>query len=105
MAALTKRALDHAEPHESEYFLWCGSLTGFGARIYPTARKVFVAQVRVGRSLRRVKIGPFGAYTVDRAGERAKEMIQAAAEGRDPQREKQEAREAITIAELCKRYL
>jgi integrase len=105
MPALRKRALDSAEPRESKYFLWCSSLTGFGARIYPTGRKVFVAQVRVVRSVRRVKIGLFGAYTVDRARERAKEIIQAAAEGRDPQREKQEAREAITIAELCKRYL
>ena len=105
MSALTKRALDAAEPRSAEYFLWCGNLAGFGARVYPTGRKVFVAQVRVGRATRRVKIGAFGAYTVDQARERAKTIIQAAAEGRDPQREKQEARAALTVAELCKRYI
>lgn len=105
MAALTKRILDAAEPRSSEYFLWCGNLTGFGARVYPTGKKVFVAQVRVGRATRRIKIGAFGAYTVERARERAGAIIRAAAEGRDPQREKQEAREAITVAELCGRYL
>ena len=105
MTALTKRALDAAGPRPAEYFLWCGSLAGFGARVYPTGRKVFVAQVRVGRATRRVKIGPFGAYTVDQARDRAKAIIQAAAEGRDPQREKQDARQAITVAELCEAYM
>src|SRR5438067_13906635 len=104
-ATLTKRGLDAAEPRPAEYFIWCDSLAGFGARVYPTGRKVFIAQVRVGRATRRVKIGAFGPYTVDQARERAKLIIQAAAEGRDPQREKQEAREAITVAELCERYM
>src|SRR5947207_3091620 len=105
MAALTKRALDAAEPRDSEYFLWCGSLAGFGARVYPTGNKVFIAQVRVGRASRRVKIGAFGPFTVEQARERAKAIIQAAADGRNPQREKQQAREAITVAELCERYI
>ncbi|MGH7037380.1 MAG: hypothetical protein ACREE4_16495 [Stellaceae bacterium] len=37
--------------------------------------------------------------------QRAEEIIRAAAEGRDPQREKQEACTAITVAELCGEYL
>ena len=105
MAALTKRALDAAEPRDSEYFLWCGSLAGFGARVYPSGNKVFIAQVRVGRASRRVKIGAFGPFTVEQARDRAKAIIQAAADGRDPQREKQQARDAITVAELCERYI
>src|SRR3984893_13436674 len=105
MAALTKRALDAAEPRDREYFLWCGSLAGFGARIYPTGNKVFIAQVRVGRTSRRVKIGAFGPFTVEQARDRAKAIIQAAADGRDPQREKRQIRGAITVAELCERYI
>jgi hypothetical protein len=103
--ALTKRSLDAADPQAAEYFMWCGSLAGFGARIYPTGRKVFVAQVRVGRKTRRIKIGSFGAFTVEQARERATAIIRAASDGRDPQREKQEAREAITVGELCEQYL
>jgi integrase len=105
MPGLTKRDLDTAKPRSAEYFLWCGNLAGFGARIYPSGKKVFIAQVRVGRATRRVKIGAFGPYTVEMARKRAKEIIQSAAEGRDPQREKREVREAITVAELCDRYL
>jgi integrase len=103
--ALSKRVLDAAEPQATEYFLWCPALPGFGARIYPTGRKVFVAQVRVGRRTRRIKIGGFGAFTVEQARERATAIIRAASDGRDPQREKQEARDALTVSELCERYI
>ena len=105
MAALTKRTLDAAKPQAERYFVWCGSLSGFGARIYPSGRKVFVAQIRVGRGQRRVTIGALGAFTVDQARKRAEAIIRAAAEGRDPQREKREARTALTVAELCDEYL
>jgi integrase len=103
--ALTKRALDAAKPRDKEFFLWCDSLAGFAARIYPSGKKVFVAQVRVGRFQRRVKIGAYGPYTVERARILAGDIIRAAAEGRDPQREKSEAKQALTVAELCDEYL
>jgi Arm DNA-binding domain len=83
MPILTKRLLDSAQSRTVEYFLWCGRLPHFGIRIHPTGRKVFVAQVRVGRRTRRVKIGPYGPFTLDQARARAGEIIRAAAEGRD----------------------
>jgi len=105
MPSLTKRALDAARPRGTDYFLWCGNTPGFGARIHPSGRKVFVAQVRVRRAIRRVKIGLYGPFTVEQARQRAEGIIRAAAEGRDPQREKQDAQNAITVAELCDAYL
>jgi integrase len=106
MPRLTKRTLDAAKPDPmKDTFIWCSATPGFGARVYPSGKMVFIAQVRIGRGQRRVKIGPFGAYTVDQARERADQIIRAAAEGRDPQREKQERREALTVAELCDLYM
>src|SRR6266581_4891182 len=105
MAGLTKRAVDAAKPKESEYFIWCDSTPGFGLRIYPSGKKVFISQVRVGRASRRVKIGAYGLYTVEQARQRAREIGRAAGEGRDPQREKAETRSAITVADMCNRYL
>ena len=105
MPAISKRLIDAEQPRSAEFFLWDSKLAGFGVRIYPTGRKVFVAQVRVGRSLRRVKIGPYGPFTPEQARERAGEIIRAAADGRDPQREKTERADAITVEELCARYL
>lgn len=103
--ALTKRLVDAAKPKQNEYFLWCTSAPGFGVRVYPSGKRVFVCQVRVGRATRRIKIGIYGAYTVDQARQRAQEIIRAASEGRDPQREKTDARDAITVSKMCDAYL
>jgi integrase len=105
MATLTKRAVDAARPKEGEYFIWCASTPGFGLRVYPSGRKIFICQIRVGRTTRRVKIGAYGPFTVDQARRRACEIARAAAEGRDPQREKSEARSAMTVCQLCDEYL
>jgi len=105
MPALTKRAVDAAKPRAERYFVWCADLARFGIRVYPSGKKIFVAQVRVGRFQRRVKIGAYGPYTVEKARKSAEDIIRAASDGRDPQREKQEARNALTVAELCGEYL
>jgi hypothetical protein len=105
MAALTKRVVDSARPQHTDYFLWCSSTPGFGIRIYPSGKRVFVCQVRVGHATRRIKIGVFGPYTVEQARQRAQEIVRAASEGRDPQREKSDRRNAITVSELCENYL
>jgi integrase len=105
MASLTKRAVDSAKPQEERYFVWCNALPGFGLRVYPSGRKVFVAQVRIGRVQRRVTIGIYGAWTAEKARKRAEEIIHAASAGRDMQREKREARIALTVADLCVEYL
>jgi hypothetical protein len=105
MPTISKRLIDDEQPRTSEFFIWDSKLAGFGVRIHPTGRKVFVAQVRVGRTLRRVKIGPYGAFTPEQARKRAEEIIRAAADGRDPQREKRERANAITVEQLCAQYL
>ena len=105
MPALTKRAVDAAKPKLVDHFLWCSSTPGFGVRVYPSGKRVFVCQVRVGRATRRIKIGVYGPYTVEQARQRAQEIIRAASEGRDPQREKSAGRDAITVSEMCEAYL
>jgi integrase len=105
MPNLGKRTIDAARPAEREFFLWCGSTRGFGVRVYPSGNKIFVAQVRIGRAQRRVKIGPFGPLTVEDARKRAVEVIRLASAGRDPQQERRDARAAISVADLCDLYL
>jgi integrase len=105
MANLTKRTIDAASPGDKEYFLWCTGTPGFGIRIHPTGRKVFVAQVRVGRQTRRLGVGHYGPFTVDQARTAAQEIIRSAKMGVDPQRERREARMAISVAELCETYM
>src|SRR5262249_57625784 len=77
MPALTKRLISSAGPKQRDYFLWCSSVPGFGVRVYPSSKRVFVCQVRVGRATRGVKIGAFGPYTVEQARQRAQEIVRA----------------------------
>jgi integrase len=105
MAPLTKRIVDAAKPTGKERFVWCSRTPGFGLRVYQSGKKIFVAQTRVHGRTRRVTIGPFGPFTVEQARETANEVIRVAALGRDPQKEKRQAREAITVSELCDRYM
>jgi Bacteriophage Sf6, terminase small subunit-like/Arm DNA-binding domain len=72
VSRLTKRKIESAAPHGEEYFLWCSSTPGFRVRIYPSGKKTFVLQFRVdSRATRRMKIGPYGPYTVEQARRRA----------------------------------
>ena len=105
MPALTKRLVDAAKPRHVDYFRWCSGTPGFGIRVYPSGKRVFVCQVRVGRATRRIKIGLYGPYTVEQARRRAQDIVRAASEGRDPQREKIDGRNAITVSRMCDSYL
>jgi hypothetical protein len=105
MANVTKRTVDAAAPADKEYFVWCSGTPGFGVRIYPSGRKVYVGQVRVGRQTRRLMIGHHGPFTVDQACIAAQEIIRSARLGTDPLRERRETRKAISVAELCELYM
>ena len=48
MAKLTKRVVEAAEIRPTDYFIWCGELPGFGVRIYPSGKRGYLAQYRVG---------------------------------------------------------
>ena len=44
MAKLTKRYVDSIVEPDQETILWDDDLAGFGVRVYPTGRKVYVVQ-------------------------------------------------------------
>ena len=86
---LTKRAIDQAKPLPKPYFVWDGELKGFGGAHRPRRRK----NVRGSRSAKRPRgvcaqtlhtIGRYGALTVDKARNRAKEILGAVATGGTP---------------------
>ena len=67
MASLTKRVVDAAKPQAKDYFIWCDARPGFGVRIYPSGRKVFIAQVRVGLGPGSIKRWEQADEAMDRA--------------------------------------
>jgi integrase len=102
MAKLTKRAVDAATPKATAYFLWCGELSGFGVRIYPSGRKVFYTDFRARGARKRVALGPHGKLTTEEARKLALSILGDVAKGEDPIVTR---RGALTVAALCTRYM
>ncbi len=57
----------------TQKFFMDDELTGFGLRISQT-KKTFYLQMRVGRKVRKRKIGEFGVLSVDQARKKALQM-------------------------------
>lgn len=86
--ALTKRSVEAARPGAADVYLWDGVIAGFGVKVTPAGRRVFLYQYRYpatrsGRT-RRVTIGAFGDLTVDQARIEAKAAAGVLARGNDP---------------------
>jgi integrase len=105
MPKLTKRLVDGAEIRGAEYFVWCGELPGFGVRVYPTGRRVYLVQYRADGRTRRAKIGLHGPMTCEDARKQAIVLLGQVAKGHNPAEERATRRAAITVQELCNRYL
>jgi hypothetical protein len=70
---LTKRAVDALEPADKDRVVFDAELPGFGIKVTPSGRKVFLVQYRYppGRTgrIRRYTIGPYSeSLTPDQAG-------------------------------------
>ncbi|QCO06007.1 site-specific integrase [Azospirillum argentinense] len=105
MTKITKRSVDAAVPGEQEFFLWDEELKGFGLRIYPSGRKMYLAQFRAGGRLRRVNIGPHGVLAPDVARTEAMKHLSDVRRGSDPASERDRRKASPTMKEFGKRFL
>ncbi len=104
MAKLTKRLIDSLDIRDKDYFEWDDDLSGFGIRVWPSGKKIYVAQYRAGKQTRRFKIGSHGALTVDEARKEAKAVLGDVARGEDPQQDRATRRKSLTVKDLCDAY-
>lgn len=102
---ITKRSVEAALPKAGDYFLWDGDLHGFGCRIYPGGKRIYLVQYRKAGRSRRVKIGPHGPVTAEEARRKALELLGEVASGGDPAERRLRDRNAVTVKELCEEYL
>jgi hypothetical protein len=88
LAKISKRTVDALKPAERDVFLWDTGLKGFGVKVTPKGRRVYVAQYQVGgrgSPTRRVTIGAHGSpWTPEKARERAEANLADATLGNDP---------------------
>jgi integrase len=107
MPNLTKRVCDAAKPYPTrDMTVWDGALRGFGLRVWPSGRKVFVIQYRNAQGrIRRLTVGDFGRLTLEEARREARTLLGNVDKGRDPLGERQQDRAGATVAQLAARYL
>ena len=95
---LTKSVIDALPTSKSDVVYWDGGYPGFGVKVTPKGRKVFIVLYRTagaGSKLRKYTIGSYGRVTLHQARVAAQKVFAAKLEGRDPAAEKRAARRRI----------
>lgn len=107
---LTKAVIDDLKPAATDKVYWDKSLPGFGVKVTPAGRKVYIVIYRTAdsrRSLRKYTLGPYGTLTLVMARNAAQKVLLARLDGQDPAAEKQLKRKqphGLTIDDAVERY-
>ena len=102
MPKITKRTVDALKPHGRERVVWDDDLKGFGVRVHPSGRKVFIVKTRFGGRVIKMTIGPCTAVSASNARVRAAEIITDARAGKNPTGRRSKA---LTMRVLGERFL
>ena len=95
---LTKSAIDALPTPKSDEVYWDAGCPGFGVKVTPKGRKVFIVLYRTagaGSKVRKYTIGPYGRVTLHQARVAAQKVFAAKLDGRDPAAEKREAKRRV----------
>ena len=99
---LSKRIVDRLTVNGKDAIFWDSDLPGFGVRVYPSGRKVYVVQARSNGKSRRVAVGRHGDIAPDQARKDAAGIIARIKAGLPPKLVEPEA--PPTVADLAERY-
>ena len=102
---LTARRVRETRPGDADVFLFDRALPGFGLRIHPSGRKVYVLQARIQGRSRRLVIGRHGEMTLAQARRRARELRRRIGAGENPAEERRRARRTPLFRAFAAEYL
>jgi integrase len=109
---ITKRVVDACQPLEKDRFIFDSEVRGFGLKVTPAGRKVYILQYRMGgrKSVtKRYTIAEHGDFTADQARAEAVKLRGQIRMGIDPQSDKKARAlprpQAHTFAETADDYL
>ena len=99
---LTKRIVDRLAVDDKDTVFRDRELPGFGLRVYPSGKKVFVVQTRAFGRSKRVTLGRYPALTPEAARKDATAVIARIKKGQSPV--PPEPAPVPTVADLAERY-
>ena len=108
---LSKSTVSALPSTAQDVIWWDTDLKGFGLKVTPAGRKVFLAQYRPTgdrRNPRKYTIGEFGPVTPHQARTEAQRVLAERSAGRDPQAEKRARKRRIAseqVADLVTEFL
>src|SRR5260370_33064766 len=105
MVKIKKRVVEAADAREKDYLIWDDDLPGFGLRVFSSGKRSYVIEYRTRGRSRRYTIGLHGAWAPETARPEARVQLGRVAGGDDPVEDRQLDHKAITVKELCTRYL
>ncbi len=106
MPKLSKSIVDAATPRNKQFTIWCSELKGFGIFVQPSGSRTYFVDYRNLDGVRkRMTIGRHGKITAEEARKLAIATLGETVKGRDPAEERIQQRKALTVKQLCDRYL
>ena len=100
---ISKRTVDGLSVEARDAVFWDRELAGFGVRVYPSGRKIYVVQSRGPGGSKRITLGRHGELTVEQARKQAVAVIDRIKRGENPVAAPPEP--AFTVADLAERYM
>ena len=109
-AKLNRRAVTAIKPGAKPAIWYDTELKGFGLKIQPSGGRSWIIEYRPGaggRSVtkKRLTIGSVETFSPEKARDEARRLLAEVRLGRDPSKERSDARADYSIADLCDRYV
>ena len=102
---LTSRRVRESKPGDKDTILFDKTLPGFGLRIHPSGRKVYIVQARITGRSRRIVIARHGEMEFADARRRARDLLVRIRAGENPADDIRREKETPTLREFAGEYL
>ena len=102
---LTPRLARESKSNGKDTILFDRAVTGFGLRIHPSGRKVWIVQARIEGRSRRIVIARHGEIDLAEARRRARDMLTRIRAGGNPADDIQREKKTPTLREFADEYL